>query len=478
MILVFSPKITPRLEYTTGLIFRDILGTEIKLTSDPDLFIRSEEPKINYSDSQIMARGVREKREDKLHNELILQSTQPLARGVREEREEKSHTGLFLRADQLLYETWIKHIDPAPINFEGETGFFGTSPESFLPFDPFASTFLLVSRMEEYLPGERDRFGRFPAKASLLYRNGLLEKPVVNHWAMLIAREMEKYYGKTIFPERKFRFLPTIDIDNAWAYRHKGFFRTMGGLGKELLRGEFRNFWERMLVFSGRTKDPYDTYDYLYHLFKSHETDIIVFYLMSNYGKYDKQVPWQNRYFRNLIKVLGQKFESGIHPSMASSKPGNHSRIKMEKERLELILGKTVFRSRQHYLRITLPDTYCHLFNAGITEDYSMGYPDLPGFRAGICTPFNFYDLSREMTTTLKIFPFQVMEATFLQYLNIHPSGALEKILSIMEEVREAGGLFSVIWHNESLGNNGKMEEWKNVFEKMVLTGFRYADQL
>jgi hypothetical protein len=454
MILVFSPKITPRLEYTTGLIFRDILGTEVELTSDPELFILSGEPKINYSDAPIMERR------------------------VRREREEKSHTGLFLQADQLLYETGIKHIDPAPINFEGETGFFETSSDSFLPFDPFASAFLLVSRMEEYLPGERDRFGRFPAKASLLYRCGLLEKPVVDRWALLIAREMEKCFGKTIFQERKFRFLPTLDIDNAWAYRHKGFFRTIGGMAKELLKGKFINFRERFAVLFNRKKDPYDSYDYLDNLFKSHETDIIVFYLMGNYAKYDKQVSWQNRHFRNLIKVLGQKFESGIHPSMASSKPGNHSRIKMEKERLEHILGRTVFRSRQHYLQITLPGTYCHLIDAGITEDYSMGYPDLPGFRAGICTPFYFYDLSREMATTLKIFPFQVMEATFLQYLNIHPSGALEKILSIMEEVREAGGLFSVIWHNESLGNNGKMEEWKNVFEKMVLTGFRYADQL
>ncbi|HPT31911.1 MAG TPA: hypothetical protein PLW67_08725, partial [Prolixibacteraceae bacterium] len=129
-------------------------------------------------------------------------------------------------------------------------------------------------------------------------------------------------------------------------------------------------------------------------------------------------------------------------------------------------------------LMLKMPDTYLHLTEAGITEDYSMGYPDLPGFRAGICTPFYFYDLTCEKVTPLKIFPFQVMEATFLQYLNLHPSGALEKIKTIMEEVKKTGGVFSAIWHNESLGNNGKMDRWKNVFEEMIVTGFRYADQL
>jgi len=441
MILVFSPKITPRLDYTVGLIFRDILGTSAEITSDPDAFKRSEAPKINYSDAPLPG-------------------------------------GLYLRADPLLSETGIKHYDPSPIVFEGETGFFGTSADSFLPFDPFASAFLLVSRMEEYLPGERDRFGRFPAKASLLYRNGLIEKPVVNRWALLVARELEKHYGKMIFPARKFRFSPTIDIDNAWAYRHKGLLRTVAGMGKEVLKGDFGNFRERMLVLSRKRKDPYDTYDYLEQVFRGNESRIVLFFLIGDYAKYDKQVSWKNRNFRKLIKELGQKFEVGIHPSMSASTTGNYSLVKTEKDRLEQIIGKKVNRSHQHYLMLKMPDTYLHLTEAGITEDYSMGYPDLPGFRAGICTPFYFYDLTCEKVTPLKIFPFQVMEATFLQYLNLHPSGALEKIKTIMEEVKKTGGVFSAIWHNESLGNNGKMDRWKNVFEEMIVTGFRYADQL
>ena len=55
------------------------------------------------------------------------------------------------------------------------------------------------------------------------------------------------------------------------------------------------------------------------------------------------------------------------------------------------------------------------LIDAGIAEDYSMGYPDEPGFRAGIARPYYFYDVAEDHQTNLKIFPFQVMDATLYQ---------------------------------------------------------------
>ena len=71
-----------------------------------------------------------------------------------------------------------------------------------------------------------------------------------------------------------------------------------------------------------------------------------------------------------------------------------------------------VTKSRQHFLAFELPTTYLKLIQSGILEDYSMGYASHLGFRAGICSPFRFYNLLEEKETDLVVYPFQVMDVT------------------------------------------------------------------
>jgi hypothetical protein len=441
MVLIFSKENSPRLEYTVGLIFHDILGTEVAITLDPVFYRNSKNPKINYSDTSM---------ED----------------------------GLFLKSGSFLFTLNIQLPEIHPIHFGEETGFFETSPDSFLPFDPLASTFLMVSRMEEYLHGTRDQHGRFPAASSIQFKYGILEKPLVNRWARLIATALAGKYGSDLFPTKTFSFLCTIDVDNALAYQYKGIFRTVAAISRDLVLGNFREIRSRFRVLAGREKDPYDTFQYLKESFKGKEENVIFFFLLGNYARFDKQVSWKNKHFRKLISDIGYHFMAGIHPSYASSKSGQPSLILAEKERLENILSKKITRSRQHYLLLRFPETYRKLLLAGITEDYSMGYPDKPGFRAGICTPFFFYDLKAEKATPLKIFPFQTMEMTFSQYLGYSYEEALNKILTLMEEVKSVGGTFCAIWHNESLSGEGKRKDFRDVFEEMIKTGFGYANRI
>jgi hypothetical protein len=344
-----------------------------------------------------------------------------------------------------------------------------------LPFDPLASAFLIVSRLEEYLPGARDPFGRFPAAASILYRFGLLEKAVVNRWARLIAgRLQDRYRDFSVIPPA-FSFLPTIDVDNAWAYLHKGFFRSAAALARNLLKRNSGEFSLRLRVLAGRETDPYFNFPYLIDQFREQSGKVPFFFLLGNYSRFDKPVSWRNRHFRRLIAVLHDRFQAGIHPSWRSSLPGRLQVMQAEKARLEAIIGEKVVKSRQHYLRLSLPETYQQLISAGIEEDYSMGYPEMPGFRAGICTPFLFYDLTREITTSLRVFPFQVMDVTFSQYLGLTPEETISRIKTIMEEITFAGGTFCYVWHNESLCNRGKWKGFMKVFEEMNLTGYTYA---
>ena len=97
-----------------------------------------------------------------------------------------------------------------------------------------------------------------------------------------------------------------------------------------------------------------------------------------------------------------------------------------------------------------------------------MGYPDEPGFRAGIARPYYFYDVMSDRQTDLKIFPFQVMDVTLYNYRNLDAEASRKVISELINETRNVGGLFISIWHNTSLIDNHEWQCWREVFEFMV----------
>jgi len=440
MLLIYSENFSPRLEYIARLIFEDILLSEVSFTSDIPEFQKSEDPKINYSPQNI-------------------------------------YGGLYLEPHPLLFSEGLAFSGPAP-EFFGESHFlFPAGNGSFLPFDIFAASFYLVSRFEEYQPARRDSFGRFPPEESILYKNGLLQKPLANIWANFMAEKIQEFYPGIVFPERKFRFFSTIDIDHAYAYLHKGFLRSSAAFSKDLLKADFGNLKSRVKTWLGISRDPYDTFGYLDSVFRGNENKVVFFFQLGNYGKYDKNISYRRKAFRELIKNISLKYKTGIHPSFRSSREGEGTQLASETGRLGGITGLHVEASRQHFLKLEFPGTYQRLLNAGITEDYSLGYSTVCGFRAGICTPFYFFDLEKNCTTNLRIFPFQVMDVTLKDFLKLRPGEAINEIGKIMEETRKSGGTFISVWHNENLHDTGAWEGYREVFEWMNQTGFKWANE-
>ena len=440
MILLYSDEITPRLAYVAQLIFKQILQMEVVFTTNSSDFMKSEKPKLNYSF-------------EKFGDEFYI----------------KPHRLLFCRA---LIQPDIKSVW-----YEGEKYFFESSKDSVLPFDPLAASFYLVTRYEEYLETERGKYNRFPAEKSVLTKYKLLQKPVVNIWAQLLAEKLKEKFPELVFPKPKFSFISTIDIDNAWAYLNKGFVRNSGALGKALFKGHLTEAKQRINVWMGRKTDSYDTYAYLDSVFKGNEDKVHFFFLLGNYGRYDKSISYKNKHFVNLLKQTAQKYTVGIHPSFASSKKKGKKKFLIEIKRLEKITGEMPEKSRQHFLRLQFPRTYRRLIKAGIQSDFTMGYASQAGFRAGICTPYYFYDLKKERTTNLKVFPFQVMDVTLRDYLALTPEKAWEKTERLMNEVKNVGGTFISIWHNETVNDLGHWKGYRAVFEKMNKKGFEWANE-
>ena len=135
---------------------------------------------------------------------------------------------------------------------------------------------------------------------------------------------------------------------------------------------------------------------------------------------------------------------------------------------LQQITEKKIDASRQHFLKLHLPQTYLQLIKVGINHDYSMGYASQVGFRAGTCTSFFWYDLQLEKQAHLKIHPFAVMDVTLQQYLKLNPEQAITQIDELLSSVKLVDGTFCSLWHNESLSESGRWKGWKAVYDEML----------
>ena len=429
-ILIYTPKETNRVRYVFRLVFEILLKVKYQITSNLDFFQSSDLPKMMYGF--------------------------------------KAHTDdIFFKSTDFLFEKGVHSIDIKGFEYEGNTVFFAVNDEDAeLPFDIFSAIFYLVSRYEEYLPFVKDQYGRFTAQLSVSTRLKILEKPVVNIWAVEIKKIILKKYPDFIFPEKKFRFIPTYDIDVAWAYKQKGILRQIGGVYRDLVNFNFQDIKQRFMVLTGNEKDPFDTYDLQLEYQRKYNLHPLYFILFGEYSRFDKNINYHRRKFRRLIKWLADYATVGIHPSYFSLE--NPEFISLEKNRLEDLIKTDISMSRQHYLRLFLPDTYKNLIENDLLEDFSMGYAALPGFRAGICDTYPFYDLELETETKLRIHPFTVMDGTLNDYMHLSPEQAIEKVESLMQEVQKVNGTFISLWHNESLSDQKRWKGWRKVYESLL----------
>ena len=124
--------------------------------------------------------------------------------------------------------------------------------------------------------------------------------------------------------------------------------------------------------------------------------------------------------------------------------------------------------SRQHFLKIAMPATYRNLIENDITDDYTMGFAARPGFRAGICSTFKWYDLESEVVTNLNIHPFAIMDGTLRDYMKVDASEAMNHIRPLIDEVKNTNGTFISLWHNESLSDEGRWKGWVDIYRDLI----------
>lgn len=369
--------------------------------------------------------------------------------------------GLQIIPSGLLSETGVKEHEIAVSEWRELTVFYANR-KGQIPFDLFSAVFYLISRYEEYIPSERDSHDRFLAQNSILFKHDLILSPLVDLW----CRELRFELLGSRELNRTFRFISTIDVDNAYAYKFKSFGVKVGGTIKSILRGDWPDVSRRFGCYFRQKVDPYDTYDVIANTHHSAGVKPIYFFLLSDRNEWDRNLGYTNKHYRGLISALQRENDIGIHPGYNTYQ--NAEKTYIEKIRLEDITGKEVLRSRQHFLKFVFPETARNLVECGIKEDYSLGYAEVLGFRAGTCTPFKFFDLLENESRDLVFHSTALMDATLNRYLGLSPKEAEEATKALVDEIKAVNGELVVIWHNETLSEQNEWKGWSSVFKDMV----------
>ena len=190
------------------------------------------------------------------------------------------------------------------------------------------------------------------------------------------------------------------------------------------------------------------------------------FHVAARKGKYDKNISPTHPGMKKLIKQHAEKYQIGIHPSWASG--DDDSLLDEEIRILQATSGKKINSSRQHYIRFELPQTFQRLVAAGITDDYSMGYGSINGFRASVASSFYWYDLKKEQQTNLLLHPFCFMEANSFFEQKYLPQRAYEEMMHYYNAVKAVNGTLITIWHNSFLGSYKSFTGWRDVYEEFA----------
>jgi hypothetical protein len=428
-LLIYTPNVTPRINYIFQLFFDSLIRTPFTITSDEVAFKAFNGPKLNYSPTLFL--------NDKLH----------------------------IYPYGLLAESGIKTQSVGVTEWNKIKIFFRTE-QGNMPFDIFSASFYLVSRYEEYFSYRPDEHVRFHHTDSLAFKCNFLDEPLVNMWAEELKKIILSRYPSVIFSENKYSFVPTVDIDIAFAHLGRGIAHAIGSYLKAISKFQFKTALEKKLVLLHLKKDPYDTFDYQEKLFTQYKLRPIYFILAGKRGDHDRNIPPDAKRFKELVKKLSYYGEIGIHPSFQSE--SNPEIVAKEIENVERNISRKITKSRQHFLRMSLPETFRCNAKLGITDDYTMTFAGVNGFRASICTPFLFYDLKAETVLPVMVHPSIVMDGTLNSYLHQSVLDSIVIAKELLSKVKMYKGEFIVIWHNDNLSEKGNWKGWRVFFESIL----------
>lgn len=326
--------------------------------------------------------------------------------------------------------------------------------------DIIYNTFFFISRAEELISNQRDEHGRFLAKFSILGENNRLMIPLVDEYARMLMKLLDLPLPTPSFSQ----IYLTHDVDSIEQYRHlRGF---IGGI----LRGQ----WRKVLAsLKNIHNDPAFTFSWLIAQDKNVEGAKCIYFVKDTMGKgYDyPQYKLDGKDFETaeqLIENSGAKI--GLHSSyygeeMTKVVVFTHMVNKESVREGDIIKIKDLYH-RSHYLRCSI-DCMQALADMGVTDDFTMMFPDQVGFRLQTTRPVRWINPKTMILTNLTLHPLTVMDCTLsnTNYMNLNEDEAYFECQRLFEKIHQNAGEIVLLWHNTNPTNN----PWhKTLYEQLI----------
>lgn len=429
MLLIYTPKINPRIEYAAEVCFKHAFKLDYRITNDLREFEKSADPCFWYAPSKVSGKP-----------------------------------GVI--CDAMMIDCKIMIPSPGRAILGDTIVLFPTESILLPKFDLFAAVLWHVSRMEEYNYNVKDATHRFTSEMSIARKIGILHKPAVNIWTEMFLSELKLLYPDLVFEKPVFKYIPTVDVDSIFLYKAKGIFRATGGVIRDVFRKKFADVKKRLRVIRGKDEDPWFCFDKINLMHEEYGISPYYFFLVGKFGNLDRNISPTRKQVKTLVRGLAKDYTIGVHNSYR----GNFSSNVWSKELrlLQKLSRSDIFSSRQHYLFVRFPSTYKDLQKIGIKRDFSMVYPDMSGFRMGITVPVPFFDLHENRKTELWLYPTMIVDVGLQKYQALSIEEAIAQSLDIVEYTKKYGGTLITLWHNESLSEYGKWEGWNKVYYEII----------
>lgn len=321
-----------------------------------------------------------------------------------------------------------------------------------LPIDLVAATFLMLSRWEEVRPGApKDEWGNDSHETSLAWRQGFLERPVVDEWALVLRAWLSvKSPGWRAEPS-PWRILVTHDVDRIRCARSP----------TELLRVAAREGRQRgsvpaavsMLLRHARAPFDYRAdpeFRALHDLIEFDETLEVAglyFFMASTPGPFTQGYDLAAPYAQEVAQeILSREGRIGIHPGYAAAE--NCELFLEEVHRCGAAIGRPIRTARMHYLRWRHDETAEMMAEAGIEEDYTLGYNTHTGFRCGTSHPFPLWSFGAEAPLPVTEYPLIIQDASMVTCMQLTEDEIQERLELYLARTKAVSGVLTLLLHN------------------------------
>ncbi|GFO63831.1 polysaccharide deacetylase family protein [Geomonas paludis] len=329
----------------------------------------------------------------------------------------------------------------------------GCDGSATFPLDLPAALFMALTRWEEANRPVPDAFGCHDEQATQCYRQGFLDRPVLDEWALVLRSRVEAACpGWRALPPAA-SFWISHDIDVPWFYRDLS--RVGRGVAKRLVRQRSPLGALGQLVCGLRSlrrpeHDPcYRGVLDLMDLDESLGQKGTFFFMTARPGGVDEGYDLAHPPLRRLLDQVRERgHEVGWHiGELASREPDVFQR---ERDRFFEICGAHPCGVRHHYLAWRGAHSWRRMADSGFSYDSSLGYNYRPGgFRCGTAHPFPVYDAAGERVMPLVERPLIVMDSPVMLAASQDSLPAQEEAITrIRRRCAATGGCFSILVHN------------------------------